>query len=319
MSIVVLTGGIGGAKLVHGLAMSGDASRLWVFVNTGDDFEHLGLHVCPDFDSVVYALSGLADSERGWGRAGESWAFLSALKALGGPSWFRLGDKDLALNVLRTHALRSGVTLSEFCTQLCRQLGVAANVLPASEDPVRTEVLTTEGCLPFQNYFVEKQCAPRVREIRYAGAAQAHPHPLLLERLRAPDTAAVILAPSNPWLSIGPILAIPGVRAALRDCAAPVVAVTPIIRGEAVKGPTAKIMRELSVEVTALSVAGIYRDFLDGFVLDRRDASLEDEVDMPVCVTDTLMRCDADRRRLATEVESFAGRIGNRVAPGDTR
>jgi LPPG:FO 2-phospho-L-lactate transferase len=155
----------------------------------------------------VYALSGLADSERGWGRAGESWAFLSALKALGGPSWFQLGDKDLALNVLRTHALRSGVTLSEFCTQLCRRLGVAAHVLPASEDPVRTEVLTAEGCLPFQNYFVEKQCEPRVREIRYAGAPQARPHPLLLERLRAPDTAAVILAPSNPWLSIGPILA----------------------------------------------------------------------------------------------------------------
>jgi LPPG:FO 2-phospho-L-lactate transferase len=310
--IVVLSGGIGGAKLVNGLAKCTEPSRLCVFVNTGDDFDHVGLRVCPDLDTTVYTLSGLADRERGWGRAGESWAFMSALEALGGPGWFQLGDQDLALNVLRTYALRTGQSLSDFSERLCRHLGIVAHVLPASDDPVRTQILTTDGWLPFQDYFVRLRCEPSVREIQYGGADRAVPHPLLIEKLLSADTAAIILAPSNPWLSIGPILALPGVRSALFNSRAPVIAVTPIIQGDAVKGPAAKIMRELGLEVCAGSVADLYRDFLDGFVLDVRDAQLEAGIDLPVFVTNTLMESDQDRQHLAQELMEFARSLAKR-------
>jgi len=311
-----MTSGVGGAKLVHGLATAGDASQLWVFVNTGDDFEHLGLRICPDLDTTVYTLAGLADSERGWGRAGESWEFLSALEALGGPGWFRLGDRDLALNVLRTHELANGVALSDFSSSICRRLGIDAQVLPVTDSPVRTEILTRDGWLPFQDYFVRRRCEPEVREIRYNGSDCAHPLPELLEKLQSTETAAVILAPSNPWLSIGPILAVPGIASALRSCPAPVIAVTPIIQGDSVKGPTAKIMRELALDVSAGTIAGYYGDLIDGFILDVRDAHLEEAIDVPVCIADTLMITMEDRKRLALESVAFAGRLGKQAAAG---
>ncbi|MDT8319319.1 MAG: 2-phospho-L-lactate transferase [Xanthomonadales bacterium] len=308
--IVVLSGGIGGVKLVQGFAETVDPGTLWVFVNTGDDFDHLGLRVCPDLDTTLYTLSGLADPERGWGRRDETWQFIEAVKGLGGPDWFRLGDRDLALNVLRSDALRSGRSLSEFIDAIRRRLAIDARVLPMSDDDVRTRVDTQEGRLSFQEYFVGRQCRPVVERIVFAGAASARPQPELLEKLASPQTRAVIIAPSNPYLSIDPILALPGVPAALRGCPAPVLAVSPIVGGDSVKGPTAKIMRELSIPVSAAAVAAHYGDWLDGFVLDRRDADRSEGIDVPVRVCDTLMHTLDVKRQLARELLAFADELG---------
>lgn len=307
--IVVLSGGIGGAKLVHGFAEAFDPGRLWVFVNTGDDFDHLGLRVCPDLDTTLYTLSGLADPERGWGRRDETWEFISALKGLGGPDWFRLGDRDLALNVLRSDALRRGRSLSGFIDEIRRRLAVDAHVLPMSDDELRTMVDTEEGLLSFQEYFVGRRCDPAVKRIFFNGADRARPLPALLEKLESPRTAAVVVAPSNPYLSIDPILSLRGVAEALRRCPAPVIAVSPIVGGDAVKGPTAKIMRELSHPVSAATVAAHYGDWLDGFVLDERDAAEREQITVPVWPCDTLMRTLDDKRRLARETLDFAATL----------
>lgn len=308
--IVVLSGGIGGAKLVQGFAETVDPGTLWVFVNTGDDFDHLGLRVCPDLDTTLYTLSGLADPERGWGRRDETWAFMGALKGLGGPDWFRLGDRDLALNVLRSDALRSGRSLSEFVDTIRCHLAIDARVLPMSDDDVRTLVDTQEDRLSFQEYFVGRQCRPVVKRIVFDGAASARPLPELLEKLASPQTRAVIIAPSNPYLSIDPILALPGVPAALRACPAPVIAVSPIVGGDAVKGPTAKIMRELSIPVSAAAVAAHYGDWLDAFVVDRSDADGCEGIGVPVRVCNTLMHTLEVKRQLARELLAFADELG---------
>ena len=307
--IVVLSGGIGGAKLVHGFAEAFDPARLWVFVNTGDDFDHLGLRVCPDLDTTLYTLAGLADPERGWGRRDETWEFISALKGLGGPDWFRLGDRDLALNVLRSDALRRGESLSGFTDEIRRRLAVDAHVLPMSDDELRTLVDTQEGLLSFQEYFVGRQCGPAVKRILFDGADQARPLPALLEKIESPGTAAVIVAPSNPYLSIDPVLSLPGVVEALRRGPAPVIAVSPIVGGDAVKGPTAKIMRELSLRVGAATVAAHYGDWLDGFVLDRRDAAEREQIAVPVRLCDTLMQTVDDKCRLARDTLEFAAKL----------
>ena len=313
--ILALAGGVGGAKLAAGLQAALDTpGDLLTVVNTGDDFEHLGLTICPDLDTVMYTLSGRANPETGWGLAGETWHFLEALGALGGEDWFRLGDRDLATHVERTRRLRSGETLSRVTADLSARLGVPSRIAPMSDDPVRTVVETRdEGDLPFQEYFVRRRCEPAVRGLRFEGAPAARMSAAFTSALADPLLDAVVVCPSNPYLSVDPILAVSGVRPALARCAAPVVAVSPIVGGRAIKGPAAKIMEELGVEVSAATVADRYRDLLDGFVLDETDRALAAAIEsadmgagLCVQVEQTVMRSGEDRARLAVRVLEFA-------------
>jgi LPPG:FO 2-phospho-L-lactate transferase len=306
-AVTVLTGGVGGAKLVAGLVDLLGGERVRAIVNVGDDFEHLGLAISPDIDTLLYTLSGRASIERGWGREDESWHFMAALSEIGGPDWFALGDRDLALHVLRTEALRRGEGLAAIVGRLARAFGIAATLLPASEHAVRTIIETDEGALAFQRYFVERRCAPKVRAITFAGASVAEPAPGVLDALCGPDTAAILLAPSNPYLSIDPILAIPAIRAAVARARAPVVAVSPLVGGDAVKGPTAKMMDELGVPRTAASIARHYAGIIGGLLVDARDPVVP--LDIPCDRADTLMHDDADRRRVAAAAMALAGRL----------
>ncbi len=307
--VVALSGGVGGAKLALGLYRVLPPDTLTVIVNTGDDFEHLGLHICPDLDTTLYTLAGLAHPELGWGRRDETWTFMQTLEALGGETWFRLGDADLALHVERTQRLKGGATLSVIMADLARRLGIEATIVPVSDEPIRTQLATSEGELAFQDYFVRRRCAPRVRGVAYPGAAAARLAPPARAALECAALEAIILCPSNPYLSVGPLLAVPQLLAAVRAARVPVVAVTPLIGGEAVKGPTAKIMRELGIPPTPRAVARHYAAWIDGFVLDRADAAQADAFEVPVHVTDTLMRSLADRERLAREVLGFAATL----------
>ena len=314
--ILALAGGVGGAKLAAGLQAALDSPEaILTVVNTGDDFEHLGLTICPDLDTVMYTLSGRANPETGWGLAGETWNFLEALGALGGEDWFRLGDRDLATHVERTRRLRAGETLSEVTAHLIARLGVRSRIAPMSDDPVRTVVETPDGDLPFQEYFVRRRCEPAVRGLRFEGAEAARISGAFEAALTDPALEAVVVCPSNPYLSVDPILAVPGVRAGVAGCAAPVVAVSPIVGGRAIKGPAAKIMEELGVEVSAAAVAARYRDLLDGFVLDETDRALAARIEsaagggLRVQVEQTVMHNDDDRTRLAARVLAFARRL----------
>ncbi len=307
--IVALCGGIGGAKLALGLYRVLPQHALSVIVNTGDDFEHLGLTVCPDVDTTLYTLADLANPELGWGRRDETWTFMRTLATLGGESWFRLGDADLALHVERTRRLRGGATLSEVTAAVAARFGITAHVVPMSDDPVRTMVGTPEGELPFQEYFVRRRCEPRVTRLRYAGTETARPAPRAHAALASAGLQAIVICPSNPYLSIDPLLAIASLRAQLTAVAAPVIAVTPLVGGRAIKGPTAKIMTELDLPRTPLTVAAHYRDIIDGFVLDSCDAELAAQFDCPVQVCDTVMLSLADRERLAREVLDFAATL----------
>jgi LPPG:FO 2-phospho-L-lactate transferase len=311
--VVAISGGIGGAKLALGLYRVLPAGTLSVIVNTGDDFEHLGLTICPDVDTTLYTLAGLANPELGWGRRDETWNFMETLGTLGGETWFRLGDADLALHVERTRRLSEGETLSAVIASVASALGIRASVLPMSDDPVRTRVSTSAGELAFQHYFVRLRCAPEVTSLHFAGAEAATAAPGALAALAAPGLEAVILCPSNPYLSVDPILAVPGMRAALRASGAPVIAVTPIVGGRAVKGPTAKIMQELRLAPSPLTIAGHYAGLIDGFVLDERDAGLAAQFALPVAVTNTVMVDLNDRERLAREVLALAARLGRRA------
>lgn len=306
--ILALAGGVGGAKLADGLARQlGDT--LCVVVNTGDDFEHLGLSICPDLDTVMYTLAGIAEPSTGWGVAGETWSFMDQLARFGGPDWFRLGDRDLATHVLRAERLARGERLTLVTADLCRRLGIAARILPMSDDPVRTIVATPEGALPFQDYFVRLRCAPEVTGFAFAGSERAAPSPEVAAAIADPRLAAIILCPSNPYVSIAPILAVPGMRALLHGRGVPIVAVSPIIGGAAVKGPAAKMMRELGVEPSALSVAEHYRGLVDGLILDEADAALAPRAEalgMAVRVAPSVMRSPADRERLADAALRFA-------------
>lgn len=307
MRVVALAGGVGGAKLAHGLAQVLPAAALTVIVNTGDDFEHLGLPISPDLDTVMYTLAGLANPATGWGLAGETWNFLAALERLGSPTWFRLGDHDLATHIERRRRLAAGETLTQATAALCAALGVGPRVLPMTDDRLRTMVLTDEGELEFQEYFVHRRCEPRVSGFHFAGEATARPTPAVLAALAAAD--AVVLCPSNPFVSLGPILRLPGVRERLAG--RPVVAVSPIVGGQALKGPAAKMLAELGQEVSAVAVARGYAGLISGFVLDAVDAALEREASraasgVPVLVTDSIMRDDAGRARLARAVLAFA-------------
>jgi LPPG:FO 2-phospho-L-lactate transferase len=307
--VLALSGGVGGAKLALGLYRILPPDTLTIVANTGDDFEHLGLSISPDIDTLLYTLSGQDNPELGWGRAGETWTFMAALEALGGETWFRLGDGDLATHVERTRRLHAGESLSEITDDFRRRLGIAARLLPMSDDPVRTRLRTPEGWLDFQDYFVRLRCEPVIDRLEFVGAPAARPYPGFLAALSDPGLRAVVICPSNPFISIDPILAIPGVRAALRNCPAPVVAVSPIIGGKAVKGPTAKMMAELGLPVDAAVVAAHYRDFLDVYIADEADAAAVAGLGIPVVLTRTLMQSLADREAVARTVLDAADRL----------
>jgi LPPG:FO 2-phospho-L-lactate transferase len=311
-SVVALCGGIGGAKLALGLYRVLPPGKLTLIVNIGDDFEHLGLHISPDVDTVLYTLSGLSDPERGWGRAGETWQFMHAIAELGGETWFQLGDRDLAMHVMRTRWLAHG-SLSGFVQDAAARLGIACRVLPATDSPVRTTVVTDEGDLAFQRYFVERRCEPAVRAVRFDGAASAAPSPEVSVALASSGLRAIVVCPSNPYLSIDPIIAVPGIRAAIAAAPVPVVCVSPIIGGAAVKGPTAKIMSELGTPVTNAAIAAHYHGLIDGLVIDHADAAAARDSLLPHCVTATLMRTLDDRERLAREVLAFADRLADEM------
>ena len=310
--VVALSGGIGGAKLASGLAEILPPEQLTIVANTGDDFEHLGLHISPDIDTLLYTLAGINNPDSGWGRAEETWSFMSALEELGADTWFKLGDKDLAVNIYRTHRLRSGQSLSEVTVDIADRLGIPARVLPMSDQPVHTVVKTDCGLLELQEYFVRRRGEPVVSDIQFRGADSAVPSPLLEQVFDSLPLAAVVICPSNPFLSIDPILSIADIREWLANCTAPVIAVSPIIHGNALKGPTAKIMKELGLPVTASTVAQHYHGLIDGFVIDTADASLADSIcsaELTVTVTNTVMDTQADRIALARDVMAFAARI----------
>ncbi|RCK77071.1 MAG: Lactyl (2) diphospho-(5')guanosine:7,8-didemethyl-8-hydroxy-5-deazariboflavin 2-phospho-L-lactate transferase [Anaerolineae bacterium] len=304
MKVVAFAGGVGGAKLADGLARCLSPQELTIVVNTGDDFVHFGLKICPDLDTVCYTLAGLANPETGWGRAGETWNTLRALEVLEAPTWFQLGDLDLATHLERTRRLREGETLSEVTRFFCQRWGVAPRLLPMSDDAVQTIVETDQGDLSFQEYFVKYRFEPSVRGFRFEGAAQAVPAPGVLEAISACDV--VIFCPSNPWVSIDPILAVAGVRQAILQ--AKVVAVSPIVGGKALKGPAAKMFAEIGIPPSAQAVALHYGSLLKGFVFDRLDAEEEAEIrslGLRTLVTDTVMKTIPDRQRLAQEILTF--------------
>ena len=308
MSVLALSGGIGGAKLALGLYRVLSPEELTVVANTGDDFEHLGLSISPDIDTLLYTLGGIDNPELGWGRRSETWTFMAALEALGGETWFKLGDGDLATHVERTRRLAAGESLSKITDDFRRRLGISAQLLPMSDSRVRTRLRTDEGWLDFQDYFVRFRAAPVVREVAYAGDAEARANPDFLAALAGDDLELVVICPSNPFLSVDPILSLPRVREALRACRPPIVAVSPIIGGKAVKGPTAKIMAELGLPVDAAAVARHYEDILDVFIADEADANEVEDLGIPVRLARTLMSTIEDREDLARVVLTAAGR-----------
>jgi LPPG:FO 2-phospho-L-lactate transferase len=303
VKIVALAGGVGGAKFAHGLAQIIPSENLTVIVNTGDDFEHYGLYICPDLDTVCYTLAGLANPETGWGRVNESWNVVENTSRLGGPAWFRLGDQDLGTHLERTRRLKEGQALSTVTREFCNAWGIEQTVLPMSDQPVRTIVETEEGDLAFQEYFVHRRCEPRVRGFRFEGVESAEPAPGVHEAIQSAD--AVVICPSNPWVSIDPILRV------IKRIEKPVVAISPIIGGQTVKGPAAKMYRELGIDPSALAVARHYCGLATGFVVDHIDRQLEGEIrslSMRTLVTNTLMNSHDDRKLFAMDVLNFIGR-----------
>ncbi|HEX7541989.1 MAG TPA: 2-phospho-L-lactate transferase [Anaerolineales bacterium] len=299
MKIVALAGGVGGAKLADGLAQLLPPENLTIVVNTGDDFEHLDLYISPDLDTVCYTLAGLANPETGWGRREETFHLLENLQKLGGPDWFRLGDRDFATHIERTRRLRESQPLNEITRDFCRAWGVRHSILPMSDQPVRTMVDTTEDDeLAFQEYFVHRKCEPKVKGFRFAGIETARPAPGVLEAIDQAD--AVVICPSNPWVSIDPILAVAGIRSAI--AAKFVVAISPIIGRQTVKGPAAKMYTELGVQPSALAVSRHYGKLLSGFLLDKVDANLVQNISIPTLATNILMKNQDERRRLAQDV-----------------
>jgi len=307
--ILALSGGVGGAKLAAGLAAVLPPEDLTIAVNTGDDFEHLGLTVCPDIDSVVYALAGLNDEKRGWGIADESWRTMERLGALGEAQWFNLGDRDLAMHIARSWRLRAGESLSEITARLTGALGIAHKVVPMSDMPVRTQVETEQGWLDFQHWFVREQCKPEVLGIRFDGLP-AKPSSGLADALVRSDLAAIVICPSNPFVSVDPILALQGVRAALESRRVPVVAVSPLVGGQAIKGPLAKMLAERGMACNNLAIADHYSGLLDHLLVDHADGAQAHEVrarGVAVSVSATVMCTADDRARLAREALLAAG------------
>ena len=312
---LVVSGGVGGAKLALGLYLELSGEELLVVGNVGDDFRHWGLHISPDLDTLMYTLAGVADPDRGWGRAEESWTVLETLSDLGGIDWFRLGDRDLAIHLERTVRINDGEALSTVTRRLCQAFGVTATLVPPTDSAVRTMVETTDRTLSFQEYFVRERCEPTVTRLQYQGASQATLLPELGELLIRPELTAVILTPSNPYLSLDPILEVADLRQRLATSSAPVVAVSPLIQSRAFKGPTAKIMLELGFEVSTLTIAQHYSDVLDGIVIDSADHELSKAIEnlgIKVWITDTDMANEQAKRRLAAEVISFSETIARK-------
>lgn len=306
-NVVALAGGVGGAKLACGLAQVVPSNKLTIIVNTGDDFEHLGLYIAPDLDTVMYTLAGLANPATGWGVKNDSFNMLTAMAIYAGPTWFRLGDRDLATHLLRTRWLREGFPYNWVTNELSRRLGIRCTLLPMSENPVRTVVQTAAGELPFQEYFVHQECRPAVTGIRFVGAEEAQPSREVAAAIRSADV--IVFCPSNPLVSLDPILALSSMRRIITASRAPKVAVSPIIGGEALKGPAAKMMAELGLEVSAVGVARHFQDVLTGFVLDHADQSHQDtigDLGLRTLVTATVMKSDEDKVKLAREVLDFA-------------
>ncbi len=309
MSFTILSGGVGGAKLVVGFDALLPPEQLNVIANTADDFEHLGLNISPDLDTLVYSLAGLANPATGWGIVDETFTAMESLERLGGATWFRLGDKDLATHLQRTTRLREGQSLTEVTQELCAALGVSLPLIPMSNDPVATRVHTDEGVLAFQEYFVKRQAEPVVSQLVFAGADTAKVAPAARDALSGQALQAVVLTPSNPYLSIDPILAVSGMRDLIKDAPAPVIAVSPIVGGKAIKGPTAKIMNELGLESSALAIAKHYHGLIDGLVIDTADAGLAEDIaalGITVCVADTVMTNIDSKKSLAAAVIEFA-------------
>jgi len=311
--ILALAGGVGGARLAQGLVRVLGPAELTIAVNVGDDFEHLGLHISPDLDTVMYTLAGLHNPQTGWGRADETWNFLDTLGRLGGDTWFRLGDRDLAVHVERTRRLHAGEPLSSITDDLCRALGIDHRVLPVTDDRLRTFVGTTEGELAFQDYFVRRRCEPAVAGFRFAQAAEAAPSPALAALLAGDRLRGIVLCPSNPWLSVAPMLAVDALARFIDNRAVPVVAVSPIVGGDAVKGPAAKIMRELGLSVDVTAIAAHYGDRVDGWVIDRQDAACAAALHdggHAVCVTETLMTSPERAQALAASALQLLATVG---------
>mgnify|MGYP001118838853 CR=1 FL=1 len=315
MKIVALAGGVGGAKLVDGISRSQDAPELTVVVNTGDDFSLFGLWISPDLDTVCYNLAGLENQETGWGRDQESWETLQGIQALGGPDWFKLGNKDLATHLERTRRLDAGEPLSRITADFCKAWGVQVSVIPMSDDRVPTLVKTAQGVLSFQKYFVRLGSEPEVKGFAFQGVEESRPAPGVLAAIQEADW--VLICPSNPWVSIDPILAVPGIRDALERKI--VLGVTPIIGGKAVKGPAAKMYREMGVQPSAGVVAAHYGDLLDGFVIDIQDQDLQQEIRaewdgaLNLFCANTWMKTRADRITVAQEVMAIGGSLVKEV------
>ena len=308
---LAITGGVGGAKLGLGLAKILPAEDLVFAVNTGDDFEHLGLYVAPDLDTLTYTLAEISNQQTGWGRADETWHFMDALEKLGGETWFRLGDRDLALHVTRTQMLAAGKTLTEATAHVCERLGVAHPVLPMSDDPVRTTVHTAGGPLAFQHYFVRDRCEPAVQGFEFAGINQARLNPQIQACLEGPGKVdGIIICPSNPFVSVDPLLSIPGARQALTGAGVPIIAVSPIVGGAAIKGPTAKMMAELNVPASAGQIAHHYGELLSGLVLDTQDQHLHGTLETPTTVANTVMVTLQDRVDLGHTVLGYMATFG---------
>jgi LPPG:FO 2-phospho-L-lactate transferase len=301
--IVALAGGVGAARFLEGLAQVIDPARLWIIGNTADDAEMHGLQISPDLDTVAYTLAGLANPQHGWGLKGDTFHCLEALRKLGAEAWFQLGDRDFATHLYRTVRLREGATLTQVTAELTAAWGLLCKLAPMTDQRVRTLVKTRRGVLDFQTYFVRRRARDTVLGVTFDGARQARPAPGLLQATR--QAAAIIICPSNPIISIGPILAVPGIRDALRKSAAPIVAISPIVGGRALKGPAARMMKSLGMRVSALGVAELYRDFVDVFILDREDAHQAAKVEalgMRVVVTDTIMTNMSRKKALARVV-----------------
>ncbi len=322
IKVLALSGGVGGAKLALGLSRRLAPGELAVLVNTGDDFTHLGLRICPDLDTVLYTLSGVVHPDQGWGRADETFGFMQELRRQGGPDWFLLGDRDLVLHVERTRRLAEGERLTQIMNDLASRFGVASRLLPMSDTPVSTLLDTDAGALEFQHYFVRLRAMPKVQRLHYAGAAQARPTDEILDLLRSRSLEAIIVCPSNPYLSIDPMLAVPGLRLALRAAQVPIVAVSPLIGGRAIKGPTTKIMAELGIAADALAIARHYSGLIDGLLIDEVDATPDtraalEQTGLRVGVTRTLMKTLGDRERVAQAAIELAA--GLRAVPADAR
>ncbi|HWP23186.1 MAG TPA: 2-phospho-L-lactate transferase [Candidatus Binatia bacterium] len=307
--LVALTGGTGGAKLIEGLSAEIDPAELTVICNTADDCEFHGLYVSPDIDTIIYTMAGMIDEEKGWGVQGDSFVVLEQLRRLGSEVWFKLGDKDLATHITRTQMLRAGHRLSEVTSRFCRTLGIGATVLPMSDDRIETRIATPRGEISFQEFFVKQHWQPEVAGVRFVGAESSRPAPGVVDAIER--AAAIVICPSNPVTSIGPMLAVPGIRAALKKARAPIAAVSPLIGATAISGPAHKLMRALGRTPTALGVAEGYSDFLDTLVIAKEDQTMAraiEDLRIRAVWTDIRMASREQKRRLAREVLALVGK-----------